>query len=700
MTKERYITVISFICIFIFFAAFFVFAWQEPTANPPGGNVYAPINTGPSDQFKSGRFGTYTSGIDPNYGFTVGSGGIKVTGDSYYEGNITATGQICDKNGCIGDTTTYWKLSGTKLFPNSTDWNVGIGTTAPEYKLDVSGTIRAKDVFGAGGKNLIIGDDTYLTDIDQANMLGIYGMQNKDRAGIRLGSDGSYIFGDNGNIGIGTTSPSYKLTVNGSIGTPNMNHPYLVLDSSSSGSNNNEQSAQISLGESGRGSASLHLAYTGDGYSYIGMGSLGDDNIPDHWALRFYYQNDDVYAHNNINANDVYIRAIGKWTSQLGEGGISGSGTAGYIPQWSGSSSLGNSSLRQSGSNIYLDNGNLYIGFSSGSKGWAIEKGGTSVATLRFDADRARFWSPVGGEVLTIKEDGKVGIGTTSPSYKLQVQGDIYANGGWIRVSGKRGIYFQSYGGGWYMTDSTYIRNYGSKQVYLNNYLYAPKMYDQNNTSYYVDPAGTSKFNCINLGGTTKCSWPSGGSGDITAVYAGNGLGGGGTSGSVTLYAKTSRSYGTEVYSDTLSLRRDCSSGQVLKWSGSSWYCASDNTGGGGSLATWTGTCKFGGYNNVCKTGPTAGQNMASGWCTCSVSCPSGYIVSGINLTPWRYSKSSTICNVNPPECGNPHDGDVFATWFSGNTTGTCGCSEALVGGFSDSGECGGTCEVRCIKIQ
>ena len=45
------------------------------------------------------------------------------------------------------------------------------------------------------------------------------------------------------------------------------------------------------------------------------------------------------------------------------------------------------------------------------------------------------------------------------------------------------------------MTDSTYIRNYGSKRVYLNNYLYAPRMYDKNNTGYYVDPASTSKLN-------------------------------------------------------------------------------------------------------------------------------------------------------------------------------------------------------------
>ncbi|HNQ68033.1 MAG TPA: hypothetical protein PKN32_06635 [Bacteroidales bacterium] len=89
--------------------------------------------------------------------------------------------------------------------------NVGVGTTSPAYKLDVASTIRAQDVFGAGGQNIIVGDDTYLSDIDVANTMGVYGISNTDRGGIRFGSGGGTVFGYNGNIGIGTATPGYRL---------------------------------------------------------------------------------------------------------------------------------------------------------------------------------------------------------------------------------------------------------------------------------------------------------------------------------------------------------------------------------------------------------------------------------------------------------------------------------------------------------
>ena len=67
------------------------------------------------------------------------------------------------------------------------------------------------------------------------------------------------------------------------------NRPWLTLDSPGTGDAGNEQAAGISLGESGNGSASLHLTYTGDGKGHIGMGTV-TDAIPEFEVMELQYQ--------------------------------------------------------------------------------------------------------------------------------------------------------------------------------------------------------------------------------------------------------------------------------------------------------------------------------------------------------------------------------------------------------------------------
>jgi len=62
-----------------------------------------------------------------------------------------------------------------------------------------------------------------------------------------------------------------------------------------------------------------------------------------------------------------------------------------------------------------------------------------------------------------------VGIGTTGPAYPLEVDGGIYENGDWFRVSGSNGIYWQSYGPGWYCSDGTWLRTYNNASIWANS---------------------------------------------------------------------------------------------------------------------------------------------------------------------------------------------------------------------------------------
>lgn len=65
---------------------------------------------------------------------------------------------------------------------------------------------------------------------------------------------------------------------------------------------------------------------------------------------------------------------------------------------------------------------------------------------------------------LTIDSSGNVGVGGAPTTYKLSVTGDIFATN-WLRTSGNNGWYNDTHGGGWHMSDATWMRVTNGKPI-------------------------------------------------------------------------------------------------------------------------------------------------------------------------------------------------------------------------------------------
>mgnify|MGYP003629424944 CR=1 FL=1 len=355
------------------------------------------------------------SGADGQTSTTMGriigqARGYGMAGDEMcsidFETNATAwyKGDIVFKtNDSDGTDPSIDATSKMRILSNG---NVGIGTDSPVYKLDVAGEI---------------GLDSYLRHNGDSDTF--FGFSGNDEIKFRTAGSDRVFINSTGNVGIGTTSP---------IGCLDIDDTY-------------KEEGNLRLGDStvygggwARGMITLYQNTSTGSKNFVRQGMLGTGD-----ALSYYWHSMDTTTTTPWSVNAFRIYPNNNVIAGFLNGNV-GIGTT--SPK---------SKLHVDG-NVQMENGGMlsfYSGAGANAENIGI-KGTDATGTLTFHTEAV--------ERMRIDNTGNVGIGTTNADSKLKVE----ASSGGAVYAGFR-VGYAGVSANYYDANTHNIRNGNSSTQYV-----------------------------------------------------------------------------------------------------------------------------------------------------------------------------------------------------------------------------------------